>query len=270
MAQEQDPSEQQESESRRSPSGKTVYHAVLGEGEEELHRPSSALFFSGLAGGLAMGLSLIAEGLLAHFLPHEHWSPLVTKLGYSVGFVVVILGRQQLFTENTLTPILPLLRNKSGNNLVNVLRLWGIILAANLLGAFAIAWAIISTPILAPDLRDTILSVSQSSIGDPFLTIFARAIMAGWLIALIVWLLPYAESSHFWVIILITYIIGLGHFSHIIAGAVDVFTLGLSHRATWTDITAGFLLPTFLGNTLGGVFLVACLNHAQVASGQEK
>ena len=99
--------EQQDAEERSAPSGKVVYKAILKEGEEELARPSSALFWSGLAAGLSMGFSMIAEGLLTNYLPDAHWRPLVAKFGYSVGFLIVILGRQQLFTENTLTPILP-------------------------------------------------------------------------------------------------------------------------------------------------------------------
>src|SRR5215207_8851999 len=104
--------EHREAEERSAPSGKVVYKAILKEGEGELARSSSALFWSGLAAGLSMGLSMIAEGLLHAHLPDAPWRPLVAKFGYSVGFLIVILGRQQLFTENTLTPVLPLLRRK--------------------------------------------------------------------------------------------------------------------------------------------------------------
>src|SRR5215210_2529554 len=122
-----------------APSGKIVYKAILQEGEEELERPSSALFWSGLAAGLSMGFSFIAEAILHAYLPKAEWTPLVSKFGYTVGFLIVILGRQQLFTENTLTPVLPLLKNKDGKTLVNMLRLWGVVLAANLLGVLILA-----------------------------------------------------------------------------------------------------------------------------------
>src|SRR5687767_7977447 len=115
----EDPSEQ-EATQRSAPSGKIVYKAILREAEDELERPSSALFWSGLAAGLSMGFSLIAEALLHANLPDTGWRPLVAKLGYSVGFLVVILGRQQLFTENTLTPVLPLLKNKDAKTLGNM------------------------------------------------------------------------------------------------------------------------------------------------------
>src|SRR5687768_12429071 len=106
------PEEAEEARERASPSGRIVYDAVVQEAEEELRRSSAGLFWSALAAGLSMGFSLFAEGLLRHYLPDERWEPLVAKLGYSVGFLVVILGRQQLFTENTLTPVLPLLRRR--------------------------------------------------------------------------------------------------------------------------------------------------------------
>src|ERR1041385_6652600 len=123
--------EQQDAERLSAPSGKIVYKAILKEGEEELARSSAALFWSGLAAGLSMGFSMITEGLLHAYLPETHWRPLISKLGYSVGFLIVILGRQQLFTENTLTPILPLLLRKDASTLMNVLRLWSVVLAAN-------------------------------------------------------------------------------------------------------------------------------------------
>jgi formate/nitrite transporter FocA (FNT family) len=132
--------EQQQADDRSAPSGKIVYKAILKEGEEELERSSSALFWSGLAAGLSMGFSMIAEGLLSAYLPDTHWRPLVAKFGYSLGFLIVILGRQQLFTENTLTPILPLLQKKDAKTAGNVLRLWTVVLVANLIGALAMAF----------------------------------------------------------------------------------------------------------------------------------
>src|SRR4029079_8825992 len=110
MAEDEDPKQQddpaeEEAEKRSSPSGKIVYKAILKEAEDELERPSAALFWSGLAAGLSMGFSLSPEGALRTRLPEREWTPLVSMLGYSIGFLIVILGRQQLFTENTFTPV---------------------------------------------------------------------------------------------------------------------------------------------------------------------
>src|SRR3954447_8156957 len=143
--QEKEDQHDQEAEERSSPSGKVVYKAILKEGEEELARPSSALFWSGLAAGLSMGFSMIAEGLLHAHLPDSPWRPLVAKFGYSVGFLIVILGRQQLFTENTLTPILPLLLRKDVKTLLQVARLWTVVLVTNLMGGVLVGLATAKT-----------------------------------------------------------------------------------------------------------------------------
>src|SRR6185437_9034867 len=105
-----------------------VHETIRREGEEELKRSSSALAWSGLAAGLSMGFSLVAEGLLAAGLPSTPWATLISKLGYSVGFLIVVLGRQQLFTETTLTAILPLLSRRDIKTGLRVLRLWSMVL----------------------------------------------------------------------------------------------------------------------------------------------
>jgi formate/nitrite transporter FocA (FNT family) len=261
--------EEQEIQERSSPSGKIVYHAILKEGEEELDRASSALFWSGLAAGMSMGFSLIAEGLLAHYLPETQWRPLVAKLGYSVGFLIVILGRQQLFTENTLTPILPLLQKKESKVLANVLRLWGVVLFANLLGALVVGWACVRTSAFDDSVKATFLEIGHKALSHDFVTVLIRGVFAGWLIALMVWLLPFAEAARVWVIIIITYVVGLGEFSHVIAGAVETFAVAWTDASQWGHVLGGWVLPTLIGNIVGGVTLVAALNHAQVVAGEE-
>ena len=258
-----------EAEERSSPSGKVVYKAILKEAEDELERPSAALFWSGLAAGLSMGFSLVAEGLLRAHLPDKPWRPLVVKLGYSIGFLIVILGRQQLFTENTLTPVLPLLRRKDLPTLANMLRLWAVVLGANLLGALIFAWVASRTNAFEPDVRHAFIAIGHESLRHGFGTVLLKGVFAGWLIALIVWLLPFAEAARIWVIILITYVVGLAQLSHIVAGSIDAFVLAWEGEKTWPGVIGGYILPTLIGNTLGGVTLVAALNHAQVVAGGE-
>ena len=260
--------DQDEVHHRSSPSGKVVYGAVMKEADEELGRPSSALFWSGLAAGLSMGFSLMTEGLLRHHLPEANWRPLIAKLGYSVGFIAVILGRQQLFTENTLTPILPLLHRKDANTLANVARLWSIVLVANLLGALAVSFVAARSTAFESGVRAEFTAMGHEAMKYSFWTLVLRGVFAGWLIALLVWMLPYAESAHFFVIVLITWLIGIANFSHIIAGAVDTFALGWAGAKPWTEIVGVYIVPVLFGNILGGVTLVAALNHAQIKSGR--
>jgi formate/nitrite transporter FocA (FNT family) len=259
--------EQHEAEERSAPSGRVVYKAILSEGEGELERTSSALFWSGLAAGLSMGFSLIGEGLLRAYLPDAHWRPLIAKFGYTIGFLIVILGRQQLFTENTLTPILPLLRNRNSATLLNVLRLWAIVLLANLLGGIAVAFVVSRTNAFDWNVRDAFVAIGHEAMSNGFLTNLWRGIFAGWLIALMVWLLPFAETARVGVIVIITYIVGLGHFSHIIAGSIETFALAAAGEKSWLTVLGGYVVPTLIGNTIGGVVLVAALNHAQVVGG---
>src|SRR4051812_47484666 len=261
--------DERDADERSAPSGKVVYKAILKEGEEELERASAALFWSGLAAGLSMGFSMIAEGLLSAHLPDAPWRELVSKLGYSIGFLIVVLGRQQLFTENTLTPILPLLAKRDRRTLGNVGRLWTIVFIANMVGALIMGFVAAKTSAFDPDVRDSFLELGRKSMQHDFVSTFLRAIFAGWLIALMVWLLPFAESARVAVIIIIAYVVGLGHFSHIIAGAVDVFTLAAANQTSWGEVFGGFITPTLIGNIIGGVLLVATINYAQVIGGEE-
>jgi formate/nitrite transporter FocA (FNT family) len=84
-----------------------------------------------------------------------------------------------------------------------------------------------------------------------------------------VWLLPAAEMARLWVIIIITYLVGLAGLSHIVAGSTEMFYLATTGAAAWGDVIVGYILPSLLGNIVGGVALVAALNYAQVVSGKE-
>jgi formate/nitrite transporter FocA (FNT family) len=215
-----------------------------------------------------MGFSLISEGLLRASLPDAPWRPLVTKLGYSVGFLIVVLGRQQLFTENTLTVVLPVLRRRAGWVFAKMMRLWGIVLAANLLGALGVAWAIGHTGVFDPRVRDVFAQVASHGLRDPFGTVLLKGIFAGWLIALMVWLMPGSQGSRLAVIVIITYLIGVGEFAHVIAGSVDKLLLVTTGQLSVGGYLWGFLAPSLIGNVIGGVSLVAALNHG--AAGREQ
>ncbi|HZP46888.1 MAG TPA: formate/nitrite transporter family protein [Vicinamibacterales bacterium] len=256
-----------EVQERSSPTGTIVYHAVRKEGEDELERTSASLAWSGLAAGLSMGFSFAAEGLLRSALPDTPWRPLVAKFGYTLGFLIVVLGRQQLFTENTLTVILPLLRRRDRVMVQNVGRLWAIVLAANLVGAALFAIVAAWSPAFEPSVRDALLAIGSEAMSNPFATTLLRGVYAGWLIALMVWLLPFAESARVWVIVMLTYIVGVGQFSHVIAGSVEsLYAVAVGARSFQAYVT-GYLAPSLLGNIAGGVSLVAAIAHAQFVAG---
>jgi len=262
--------EQQEKQVEKveSTSLPVIHEVIRMRGEQELARSKATLFWSGLAAGLSMGFSLIAEGLLQSRLPHARWSPLISRIGYSFGFIVVILGRQQLFTENTLTVILPLLLHKDRATVLKVLRLWSIVLTTNVVGTFLFALTIARLHFLEPAIQQSVLEVAHGHIGPGFWTVLLRGIFAGWLIALMVWMLPDAATSRVVVILIITYLISISGLSHIIAGSTNVFFLVASGKLPIARYFTAFFFPTLLGNIFGGVSLVAALAHGQVVGGK--
>ena len=259
--------EEKEVEERSPPRAVVVFETIRREGELELRRPVLSLASSGFAAGLSMGMSLAGEGLLRSLLPDTKWRPLVDSAGYTLGFLFVILGRQQLFTENTVTAILPLLDNPEKlRTLWRVARLWLIVLVANLLGAAIFAGAAAHLPIFSDENRAAFLEIGRASAAPSFAAILLRGIVAGWLIALMVWLLPAADQTRPFIILIVTYIVGLGAFSHIIAGSVEVLYVVAAGHMSLVAYLGHFLLPVFLGNTVGGVALVSLLNYGQVVA----
>lgn len=251
---------------REAPLRARVIHEIIREeGEIELRRTTEALAWSGLSAGLSMGFSFLTLSLLRAGLPAAPWRHLVASLGYSVGFVIVVLGRQQLFTESTLSAALPVLTTRTGRMLLGMLRLWAIVLATNLIGTYVFAALITPEGIFSPPVRQSLLEVARESVAGEFGPTLLKAVLAGWLIATMVWLLPNSRAGRLFIIILVTYVVSLGHFSHIIAGSSDAAFAVFTGQASVLRYFWGFLLPTLVGNTIGGVSLVALLNHAPVA-----
>ncbi|MGI4748914.1 MAG: formate/nitrite transporter family protein [Janthinobacterium lividum] len=253
-------------ETHSRPNAALIHEIIRAEGESDLSRPVTALLLSGLAAGLAMGFSLIAEGVLRSHLPDAPWRDLVSKLGYSVGFLIVVLGRQQLFTENTLTPMLPLLYNRDAHTFGLVARLWVLVLAANVAGTWIVSAVLAGTGLFPLEVKEAFLAVSRHAVEASFWSTTLKGIFAGWLIALMVWLMPGAGESRAAVIVLLTWLVSVAGFAHIIAGSVDASFLVLSNQASIVDYVWRFFTPTLLGNVIGGVTLVAALNSGQVAS----
>ena len=262
--------EKVEAHERSSISARVVHKAVLEEGEEELERPTSAIAWSGLAAGLSMGFSFAAQGVLHEHLPPTTWRPLIATFGYTIGFILVVIGRQQLYTENTLTAVLPVLKHRTGSVLANMFRLWSVVLVANLIGAALFALFLATTPVADPPLHHALTQIARKAIEPTALELFVKAIPAGWLIALMVWLGPSLPGGRLWIVLILAYIVGVAGFSHIIAGSVDVMYAAFRGEASWGDYFVRFLGPVLVGNTIGGTVLVATLNHAQATSGEEK
>lgn len=247
------------------PDAFVLHEAIRLEGDEELRRSGGALLLSAIAAGLTMGFSLIVPGILKVHLPEAHWAELIVSLGYATGFLIVVLGRQQLFTENTLTPILPLLHDRTRKTLGRVLRLWGIVLVGNVVATAAIAAVLVYGDAFAPDVQKAFAEISHHAVAAPFPTTMLKAVFAGWLIALMVWMLPATGSAAPFIVILMTWLVSMCGLTHIVAGSVDAFYLVFSGALTPADYVGRFFVPTLIGNVFGGTALVAALNFGQVA-----
>lgn len=257
--------EAEQAHERERPRAAVIFETIRAEGETELERSNSSLFFSALAAGLSMVFSMVALGVLRAGLPDAPWRPLVAGFGYTLGFLIVILGRQQLFTENTLTPLLPLFARPTAWRWRQLVRLWGVILVGNLVGA-AISSALVAfAGAFPPETMRAFDALAAETTGHPVLVTFAKAIFAGWLIALMVWLIPLAEGSTPLIIILITYLVAAGQFQHIIAGSVEAL-YGVYRGVTSWGGALAFFVPTLLGNIVGGVAFVAAVSSAEIAA----
>jgi formate/nitrite transporter FocA (FNT family) len=195
---EQDIEDIEESSRPRAP---MIHEIPRREGEEEMARPAMSLWWSGVAAGLSISFSLLTQAVLYLHLPDSPWRSPITGLGYSVGFLLVILARQQLFTENTITAVLPVAVCVTVPRLARLGRLWAIMLAANPTGTLFAALFCEFTPALSPNLRGAMLELSSRMIeGGPVVMSF-KAISAGYLIAAMVWLLPSADGARWFIIL---------------------------------------------------------------------
>ena len=257
--------EEIEVDEERLPSQAMATHEVIRqEGEKELERDAMALLWSAIAAGLSMGASLVAKGIFHVHLSELPGGFLLENLGYTFGFVIVILARQQLFTENTVTAVLPIMHKPTLSNIGLLLRLWGVVLAGNLIGTAIAAWAVDVMPVFDEPTREAFLKISLKVMQNPPLEMFANAIISGWLVATMVWMFPAAGSAKIIVIILMTWLIALADTTHIVVGSVEIFYLVFNGTLPWQEFIWPFALPTLAGNICGGTFIFALLSHAQI------
>ncbi|HEY5166519.1 MAG TPA: formate/nitrite transporter family protein [Pseudolabrys sp.] len=247
-----------------SPRTPVIYEVVRRIGDEEMQRPATSLWWSGIAAGLSMSFSLLAQAILETHLPATPWRPLLSGFGYCVGFLMAVLGRQQLFTESTITVVLPVFADLNRANIWRMARLWTIVLVANLAGTLIAALICSYTPVLRPDLLHGMLTISRGLLALGWWDMFFRAISSGFLIAAMVWMIPSAESAKFSVITLMTYLIAIGGFTHIVAGSMEAYMLVLAGDWEWWRMIGQFVAPVLLGNIVGGTALFALISYAQV------
>ncbi|MEO7218070.1 MAG: formate/nitrite transporter family protein [Gemmatimonadaceae bacterium] len=245
-----------------------IHENVRVVAEEEMGRPATDLAWSALAAGLTIGFSFVAASYLTLWVPPAY-APAAIAVGYPLGFIFVVQARNQLFTENTLEPVIPFLEKRDRATLMRVLRLWTIVLAGNLIGALIFGFLAGRTVLFEPPMQRALAHVAMLGTADGFGVVVYRAIFGGWLVALMAWLVSSTRATgtqvlYIWIT---TAPIAAFGFRHSIAGAVEAFYLAVTGAASWGSMIGGFLIPAIIGNVIGGVVLVAMLNHGQVASG---
>jgi formate/nitrite transporter FocA (FNT family) len=241
-----------------------VHEQIRMEGEKELERDGMALLWSAIAAGLSIGASLMAKGILHAHLPDTPARFFIENLGYTFGFIIVIMARQQLFTENTVTAVLPIMHKPTLKNLGLLFRLWGWVLLGNVIGAACAALAFLYMPIFDESVRHAFISISEAIMENTPTEMFANGIISGWLIATMVWMFPSAGAAKLWVIILMTYLVGIGDLTHIVVGSVEILYLVFAGVIPWQAFIYPFALPTLAGNIIGGTFIFALISHAQI------
>lgn len=255
-------------------SSKHILRQQIEEGLIQLHRSADGLFLSGLSAGLDLGFGpLIAAAALT--LVGGTDSALIERLlvanAYTIGFIFVILGRTELFTEYTTLAVLPVLDQRASVALLG--RLWGIVYLANLLGGFVFtAVAVTVGPAFGIIEPSAFGEIAAPLIAPGSVALFGGALLAGWLMGLVSWLVAAAQEtiSRVFFVWLITFVIGFAHLPHSIAGNIEIL-LGLFGTSTINLAEYGrFLTVATIGNAVGGTIFVALLKYSHIIRGSDR
>jgi formate/nitrite transporter FocA (FNT family) len=249
------------------PSAEEIFKQVAANARQELQRPSIALALSGIGAGVFMGISALGTAITLRILGTSAVAFFVSRMFYPLGFIVTILGRSQLFTENTLYPVALVLAER--RKFWNTMRLWSVVLPANVLGAFAFGLLAARTHALEPATQLALSGLGAAALAHSAPHVFWSAVIAGWIIALAAWLVSGSHSitGSVMVIWMLTFVVGLGEFSHCVASACEVFVTILTKHAAWSQFP-GWFFVTVAGNICGGVGLVTILEYGQVMHGK--
>lgn len=243
---------------------------AIEEGIEQLARPALSLTLSAVAAGMIVGFSGMAVAVVTQFvLPWE--TPLLTRLAsaavYPLGFVMCIMSGSQLFTEHTATALYPVLDRKS--TVLPLLRLWGLVVTGNLIGAALIATLLAETAAVI-NANDGFVRIGHHLVDPTSRELFVSAILAGWLMAMGAWLVMATPAgiSQIVSIYVVTFVIGVGGLHHSIAGTAEMFTALLVSQEFGLNDCVRFIANALIGNLVGGSVFVGVLNYAHIRKTQ--
>lgn len=237
-----------------------IFVRVLASADEEITAGKKQLFFSGLAAGFAIVLTFLGHAVGAAAFPDNDF---LSAILYPIGFIYIILGGYQLYTENTLPPVALVLTRVA--SLPLLLRVWSIVLIGNVVGAGLGAYLLAHGQVLSPDAMQAGIEFTTAGIDKDWWAVFNRSLFAGWLVAGVVWLNHAARDTiaRFITIYLIFYLIAAAELYHVITAACEVLFFLFVTRAEPITVVSEFWIPILLGNTIGGVFLFTLVKYGQ-------
>ena len=246
-----------------------IWDASAEEGRRRLSRGPAGMVATGFVGGIDVMLGVMAltvvSGALAVSLP-EQIAHVGGSLVFGIGLVLLIVGRSELFTENFLVPVAGVLRGRSGA--VDVLRLWGTTMVANLVGLFIVAAILTRAGLVPPETLDAAGSLADTYAERDFVGAFLSAILAGTTMTLFTWLTHAAErdSARILIAIVIGFLLAAPSLNHAVVAVGEIaFGLfaGTPDKATWVDLAQNFPVAV-LGNLIGGLGFVTLARATQV------
>ncbi|WP_444920550.1 formate/nitrite transporter family protein [Microbulbifer sp. CnH-101-G] len=258
-------------DSDKPKSERAVLREQMDASLHEYERESRSLLLSSVAAGLEIGFSFFLMMALFSSFYGELGKPalhLVLSLSYPVGFILVIIGRTDLFTEHTTLAILPVVDGRQ--RLRDLGRIWGLIYLGNMIGAFIFALMLVSYALVSQNItQEGFDYYGQKLIDDSNVALFLGAILAGWLMGLLGWLVSSSTDTigRITVIAIVTFVIGLGSLPHCIAGAVAIFSawIGGEGVVDWLELLRFQVIAT-LGNTFGGAVFVGLLKYGYITN----
>lgn len=248
---------------------RTILKQEIIAGLSELKRPASGLFLSSFSAGMDIGFSLILMAAMLSSIKGIFPGPvthIILANLYSIGFILVILGRSELFTEHTALAVLPVLDGHAG--IGELLRVWGIVFGGNIAGAVLIAMvAAWIAPAMGIISTSSLEEIAIPMIKHKWWLMLISAVLAGWLMGELAWLMAAGRDTISQIVFvwLVTTAIGYIGLHHSIAGTVEVLAgVFASPSLHWTDFCY-FLFWATLGNAIGGSVFVALIKYGHAS-----
>ncbi len=241
-----------------------IFTNVEENARSELKRTPRSLAFSGLAGGLGMGLTGLGVASASAVLGDSAWAHFVSLLFYPLGFIAVVIGRAQLFTENTLYPVALILSER--RHVLETARLWALVFIFNIVGTVVFALLAVKTGALHPEVARELVALGRGAVAGAAVYVFWSGVIGGWIIALMAWIVSGSSWTIGQVVVIwaLTVVVGMGRFAHCVASSGEILSALFSGFVS-PGVYVHWLAAATLGNIFGGVIFVTLLNFGQVS-----